>query len=127
MSPASSVGDVLAKAMAASNLPIIFLAFLIATAVRVSQGSATVSMVTAAGIMAPAIEAGKYSPPMVGLITIAIASGATVLSHVNDSGFWLVSRYLGLSEKETLRSWTVMETIVGCVEFFVVFILSFFV
>ena len=124
---ASGVGDVLARAMAASNLPIILLAFLIATAVRVSQGSATVSMVTAAGIMAPAIEAGKYSPPMVGLITIAIASGATVLSHVNDSGFWLVSRYLGLSEKATLRSWTVMETIVGCVGFFVVFIISFFV
>ncbi|PSM45639.1 gluconate transporter [Chroococcidiopsis sp. CCALA 051] len=124
---ASGVGDVLARAMAASNLPIILLAFLIATAVRVSQGSATVSMVTAAGIMAPAIEAGKYSPPMVGLITIAIASGATVLSHVNDSGFWLVSRYLGLSEKETLRAWTVMETIVGCVGFLVVFIISFFV
>lgn len=124
---ASGVGDVLARAMAASNLPIILLAFLIATAVRVSQGSATVSMVTAAGIMAPAIEAGKYSPPTVGLITIAIASGATVLSHVNDSGFWLVSRYLGLSEKDTLRSWTVMETIIGGVGFLVVFIISFFV
>jgi len=124
---ASGVGDALARAMAASNLPIILLAFLIATAVRVSQGSATVSMVTAAGIMAPAIQAGNYSAPMVGLITIAIASGATVLSHVNDSGFWLVSRYLGLSEKDTLRSWTVMETIIGVVGFLVVFVISFFV
>lgn len=55
---------------------------------------------------------------------IAIASAATVLSHVNDSGFWLVSRYLGLSEKQILHSWTVMETIVGLVGFAVVFVLS---
>lgn len=124
---ATGVGEALANAMAAFNMPIILLAFLIATAVRVSQGSATVSMVTAAGLMAPIVELGNYSAPMVGLITIAIASGATVLSHVNDSGFWLVSRYLGISEKNTLRSWTVLETILGSVGFLVVFIISFFV
>jgi Gnt-I system low-affinity gluconate transporter len=122
----TGVGKALAETMAASNLPIILLAFLIAVAVRVSQGSATVSMVTAAGLIAPAIQAGSFSAPLVGAITIAIASGATVLSHVNDSGFWLVGRYLGMTEKETLRSWTVMETIVGVVGFGVVFILSFF-
>jgi Gnt-I system low-affinity gluconate transporter len=124
---ATGVGDALAGAMAAFNMPIIVLAFLIATAVRVSQGSATVSMVTAAGLMAPIIESGTYSAPMLGLITIAIASGATVLSHVNDSGFWLVSRYLGISEKNTLRSWTVLETILGCVGFLIALIISFFV
>jgi Gnt-I system low-affinity gluconate transporter len=123
---ATGVGKALAETMAASNLPVILLAFLIAVAVRVSQGSATVSMVTAAGLIAPVIQAGTYSAPLVGAITIAIASGATVLSHVNDSGFWLVGRYLGMTEKETLRSWTVMETIVGLVGFAVVFILSFF-
>ncbi|MCA1992164.1 MAG: GntP family permease [Coleofasciculus sp. S288] len=123
---ASGVGEALAKAMATLQLPVILLAFLIAAAVRISQGSATVSMVTAAGLMAPVIEAGNYSAPMAGLMTIAIASGATVLSHVNDSGFWLVSRYLGLSEKQTLQSWTVMETIIGVVGFAVVFVLSFF-
>ncbi|PSR02258.1 MAG: gluconate transporter, partial [Bacteroidetes bacterium SW_8_64_56] len=57
-------------------------------------------------------------------LTIAIASGATVLSHVNDSGFWLVSRFLGMDEEQTLRSWTVMETIVGTVGFLVVLALS---
>ncbi|MBF2076013.1 MAG: gluconate transporter [Synechococcales cyanobacterium C42_A2020_086] len=122
----TGVGNALAGAMAASNLPIIFLAFMIAAAVRVSQGSATVSMVTAAGLVAPAIQAGNYSAPLVGAITIAIASGATILSHVNDSGFWLVGRYLGMTEKETLRSWTVMETIIGFVGFAVVFVLGFF-
>jgi Gnt-I system low-affinity gluconate transporter len=122
----TGVGNALAGAMAASNLPVILLAFLIAVAVRVSQGSATVSMVTAAGLVAPVTQAGSYSAPLIAAITIAIAAGATVLSHVNDSGFWLVGRYLGMTEKETLRSWTVMETIVGLVGFAVVFVLSFF-
>lgn len=85
--------------MASLNLPVILLAFLIAAAVTVSQGSATFSMVTAVGLMAPVIKASNLSAPAIGLITIAIASGATVLSPVNDSGFWLVSRYLGMSEK----------------------------
>ncbi|MCU0524284.1 MAG: GntP family permease [Elainella sp. Prado103] len=122
----TGVGKALAEAMAASNLPIILLSFLLAVVVRVSQGSATVSMVTAAGLIAPAIQLGNFSAPLIGAITIAIASGATVLSHVNDSGFWLVGRYLGMTEKETLRSWTVMETIIGLVGFLVVFVLSFF-
>lgn len=120
----TGVGDALAKAMAASNLPVVLLAFLIAVVVRVSQGSATVSMVTAAGLVAPVFESGDYAAPVVGLTTIAIAAGATVLSHVNDSGFWLVSRFLGMDEEQTLRSWTVMETIVGVVGFLVVLGLS---
>ncbi len=124
---ASGVGEALANAMAATNLPVIVLAFLIATAVRVSQGSATVSMVTSAGLIAPVVQAANLSGPILGLITISIASGATVLSHVNDSGFWLVSRYLGISEKNTLRSWTVLETILGCVGFLVVLIISLFI
>lgn len=120
----TGVGEALAEAMAASNLPVVLLGFLIAVAVRVSQGSATVSMVTAAGLVAPVIETGGYSAPVVALTTIAIAAGATVLSHVNDSGFWLVSRFLGMDEAQTLRSWTVMETIVGVVGFLVVLGLS---
>jgi gluconate transporter len=122
----TGVGDALAEAMAASNLPVVLLAFLIAVVVRVSQGSATVSMVTAAGLVAPVFETGDYAAPVVGLTTIAIAAGATVLSHVNDSGFWLVSRYLGMDEGQTLRAWTVMETIVGVVGFLVVLGLSLF-
>lgn len=122
----TGVGRALADLMAGSNMPVLVLAFLIATVVRVAQGSATVAMVTAAGIIAPVIQAGSYPAPMLGALTIAIASGATVLSHVNDSGFWLVSRFLGMSEAETLRSWTVMETLVGLVGFAVVLVFSFF-
>ncbi|MEX0821939.1 MAG: gluconate:H+ symporter [Rhodothermales bacterium] len=109
----TGVGDALTQMLAATNLPIILFGFLVATVVRVSQGSATVAMVTSAGLLAPIIAAGSYSAPMLGAVTIAVASGATVLSHVNDSGFWLVKELMGMTEKETLKSWTVMETIIG--------------
>jgi Gnt-I system low-affinity gluconate transporter len=122
----TGVGEALAGAMAATNLPIILLAFLLATVVRVTQGSATVSMVTAAGLVAPAVEIGNYSAPLIATIVIAIASGATVLSHVNDSGFWLVGKFLGMSEKQTLQSWTLMETIIGVVGVVVMLIVSLF-
>jgi len=123
----SGVGKVLADAMSASSLPPIVLAFIIAALVRVSQGSATVAMVTSAGLMAPLIETLALSGPVLGLIVIAIAAGATILSHVNDSGFWLVNRYFGLDVKDTLKSWTMMETIIAVVGFAVVFILSLFI
>lgn len=123
----SGVGEVLGEMMAGSPLPPILLAFLIAAAVRVAQGSATVSMVTAAGLMAPLIELLALEGPVLGLLVIAIASGATVLSHVNDSGFWLVGRYFGLSVKDTLKSWTVMETIIGLVGVGVALILGIFI
>ncbi len=123
---ATGVGTAVADWMATSRLPLVALAFLIAAVVRIAQGSATVSMVTAAGLMAPILEATTTSPPLLAAVVIAIASGATVLSHVNDSGFWLVSRYLGMSEKQTLRVWTVMETLVGLTGFGVVLLLSFF-
>ncbi|MFC4712080.1 gluconate:H+ symporter [Planococcus dechangensis] len=123
----SGVGDVLGEMMGDSALPPIVLAFLIASAVRVAQGSATVAMVTAAGLIAPLLEIVGMTGPALGLIVISIAAGATVLSHVNDSGFWLVNRYFGMSVKDTLKSWTVMETIIGLTGFVVVLVLSFFI
>jgi len=103
------------------------MAFAIAALVRIAQGSATVAMVTAAGLITPLIDAMGYTGPILGLLVIAIAAGATVVSHVNDSGFWLVNRYFGLDVKDTLKTWTVMETIIGVVGFMVVFIISFFI
>ncbi|AQU80828.1 GntT/GntP/DsdX family permease [Planococcus faecalis] len=123
----SGVGAVLGDMMGDSSLPPIVLAFLIAAAVRVAQGSATVAMVTAAGLITPLLEIVGMTGPALGLIVIAIASGATVLSHVNDSGFWLVNRYFGMDVKDTLKSWTVMETIIGLTGFVVVLIISFFI
>lgn len=123
----SGVGKVMGEFMAQSSLPIVVVAFLISLFVRIAQGSATVAMVTGAGLVSPIIADMSVSQPVLGLITIAIAAGSSAVSHVNDSGFWLVNRFFGMTEKETLKTWTVMETIVGFVGFAVVFILSFFI
>ncbi|WP_088105787.1 gluconate:H+ symporter [Halalkalibacter urbisdiaboli] len=120
----SGVGEVMGAMMANTTLPPIVLAFLIAAVVRIAIGSATVAMVTAAGLTAPFISILGLEGPVLGLLVIAIASGATVLSHVNDSGFWLVGRFLGLNVKDTLKTWTVMETIIGLVGFIIVLLLA---
>ncbi|MBF6596655.1 MAG: gluconate transporter [Fermentimonas sp.] len=109
----SGIGLSMAESMMHSPLPPIMLAWLIAAAVRVTQGSATVAMITAASLIAPILGEIELSDPHRALIVISIASGATILSHVNDSGFWLVGKYLGMNEKQTLQSWTVMETIIS--------------
>ena len=109
----SGIGNIMAESMANSALPPIILAWLLAAVVRVTQGSATVAMITAAGIIAPVINEFGLNDPQRALVVIAIASGATLLSHVNDSGFWLVSKYLGMNEKQTLQSWTIMESIIA--------------
>jgi Gnt-I system low-affinity gluconate transporter len=123
----SGVGAMLAERLAESAMPPIVLAYLIAVVVRVIQGSATVSMITAAGIMAPLITIFDLTQIDKALIVLAIAAGSTILSHVNDSGFWLVGKYLGMNEKETLQSWTVMETIISVVGFTFVLLLSYVV
>ncbi|MDR1724147.1 MAG: GntP family permease [Tannerella sp.] len=122
----SGIGVTLAESMAGSALPPLVLAYILALIIRVTQGSATVAMITAAGIVAPIIADAGLSEPLKAIIVIAIASGATTLSHVNDSGFWLVGKYLGMNEKQTLRSWTVMETIISVTGFVFALILSRF-
>ena len=111
----SGVGQMLASVFIEAQFSVFILGFLIAAITRVAQGSATVAMITGAGLMAPILELQPISAPSLGLLVIAISSGATILSHVNDSGFWLVSRYLGLSEKDTLKTWTVMTTLISLV------------
>ncbi|PRX32486.1 Gnt-I system low-affinity gluconate transporter [Orenia metallireducens] len=123
----SGVGTMLANTIASSSLPPIVLAYILAVVVRITQGSATVSMITAAGIIAPVMEVFDLSAPERALIVLTIASGATILSHVNDSGFWLVGRYFGLDEKQTLKSWTVMESIISIAGFGFALVFSFFV
>ncbi len=122
---ASGIGTALSDSLAATGLPVIVAAFVISTIIRVAQGSATVALTTTAGLMAPTVAATTgLSSIDLALIVIAIACGATVLSHVNDSGFWLVGRFLGMDEKTTLKTWTVMETLLGTVGFVLAFTLS---
>ena len=84
---------------------------------RVAQGSATVALVTAAGLMAPAVEAAGYSAGQIAAITVATAAGSVFASHVNDSGFWLVGRLLNMDVATTLRTWTVQQTLESVIGF----------
>ena len=119
----TGTGEMLANYFANQGVSILLFAFLAAVLVRVLQGSATVAMITAAGLTAPLLSV-DISEIDKALLVIAIASGASILSHVNDSGFWLVSKYLGLTEKQTFRSWTLMTTLLALVGFISVCILS---
>lgn len=122
---ASGIGEALASSLESTGLPVIVAAFVVATALRVAQGSATVALTTTAGLMAPTVAATSgLSELDLCLIVVAIACGSTVLSHVNDSGFWLVGRFLGMDEKTTLKTWTVMETLLGTLGFVIAFAVS---
>lgn len=123
----SGLGDVIGNAVASANLPLVLVAFLVAALVRICVGSATVAMTMAAGIIAAMPGISEMSPMYLACVTAAVAGGATVCSHFNDSGFWLVKSLVGLDEKTTLKTWTIMETLVGGTGFIVALIISFFV
>ncbi len=113
----SGIGTVLAESLAAAGLPIIVMAFVLAAILRASQGSATVAIITTTGLLAAAVEAGGYSTLQTALILASVGFGAFGLSHVNDSGFWIVTRFLGLSVADGLRTWTVLTTVLGVAGF----------
>lgn len=114
---ASGIGTALTDSLSALGLPVIVAAFVIALCLRVAQGSATVALLTTAALIAPAVATSGMSSFDVALVVIAIAGGSTALSHVNDSGFWLVGRFLGMDVGTTLRTWTVMVTLIGVIGF----------
>lgn len=122
----SGLGDVIGEAVSSANLPIVVVAFIVAALVRICVGSATVAMTMAAGIIAAMPEIASLSPLYLACTTAAVAGGATVCSHFNDSGFWLVKSLVGMDEKTTLKTWTIMETLVGGTGFVVALIISFF-
>lgn len=123
----SGLGDVIGNAVSSMNMPIVLLAFIIAVLVRISVGSATVAMTMAAGIVAALPGISELPPLYLACTVAAVAGGSTVLSHFNDSGFWLVKSLVGMDEKTTLKTWTLMETLVGTTGFLVALIISFFV
>ena len=109
----TGAGAQLAQSVLSVGFTPIIAGFILALLVRLAQGSATVAMITAAGLAAPIVASANLSAPELGLVTIAIAAGASGFSHVNDSGFWLVSRLFNLSEAETLRTWTVSTGLIA--------------
>ena len=114
---ATGIGAALSQSITAAHLPLILAGFVISLALRAAQGSATVAILTTCGLLAQAVTAGGYSAVQVALLTVAIGFGGLGLSHVNDSGFWIVTRYLGLSVADGLRSWTVLTTVLGVAGF----------
>lgn len=122
----SGLGNIIGPAVEKSCLPLILVAFLIALLVRVSVGSSIVAMTMASGIMATMPSVMGMSMLYRAAMCCAICGGATALSHVNDAGFWLVGTFLEIDEKTTLKSWTIMETLIGVTSLIVSLIISVF-
>jgi len=120
---ATGIGKVLAHTMSEAGLPVIVMAYIIACGLRIAQGSATVAIVTTAGIVGPLVVGHGYSQMSVALIAMAISAGSIILSHVNDGGFWMVSKFFNLSVKQTLQTWSVLETVLSVVSFAVAAVL----
>ncbi|MEQ4518424.1 gluconate:H+ symporter [Pseudarthrobacter sp. B907] len=118
----AGVGDAVKKWAEGANMSVLVLGFLVAVALRLATGSATVATVTAAGIVAPL--ASSLSPTHAALLALAIGAGSLFLSHVNDAGFWLVKELFGLSVGQTFKTWSVMETLISVVGFGFVMLLS---
>jgi GntP family gluconate:H+ symporter len=121
----AGVGNVVADAAKDANISALLLGFLVAVGIRLATGSATVATITAAGIVAPL--AATLDKPEVSLLALAIGCGSLFFSHVNDAGFWLVKEYFGMTVGETIKTWSVMETIISVVGFGCVMILDIFV
>lgn len=122
----SGLGNVIGPALENSGLPLILIAFLIALLVRASVGSSIVAMTMASGIMATMPSVMATSMLYRAAMCLAICGGATALSHVNDAGFWLVGSFLEIDEKTTLKSWTIMETLIGLTALIISLIISLF-
>lgn len=120
----SGVSDYIASMLSGSTISPLLLAWFIATVIRVCVGSATVAGLTAAGIILPLVSKTDVSAE---LMVLAIGSGSLMLSHVNDGGFWLFKEYFNLSVRDTLKTWTVMETTVGVMGLIGVLILNTFI
>ncbi|PWH06375.1 permease [Brachybacterium endophyticum] len=114
---ASGIGDALASTLNSWGMPIIVAAYVIALALRLAQGSATVALVTTGGLLSPAVIAGDFGAVDTAAITLAAAAGSVFAGHVNDSGFWLVGRLMNMDVTTTLKTWTVQQAIESLVGF----------
>jgi Gnt-I system high-affinity gluconate transporter len=121
---AMHVGDEILKITNHSNLNPFIIAWLIAALLRIVTGSSTVAGITTAGLILPILVKTGVNP---NLLALSIGAGSMVLSHVNDTGFWLYKEYFGVSIKDSLRTWTIMETILAVVGLLGVLVLDYFI
>lgn len=119
----SGIGNALATSLDGWGIPVILASYIIAACLRVAQGSATVAVTTAAALMAPAVTGGSFTELQIALIVIATAAGSVIASHVNDSGFWLVGRLMGMDTATTLKTWTVNQTLISVIGFAMVMVI----
>ena len=118
----AGVGNVIKDWATGVNISVLLLGWLVAVLIRLGTGSATVATITAAGIVAPL--APTLSANHLALLVLAVGCGSLFFSHVNDAGFWLVKEYFGLTVGETIKSWSVMETVISVVGFALVMVVS---
>lgn len=118
----SGIGKALSESLDTLGVPLLLLGFIISLALRAAQGSATVAIVTTAGLLSSAVAGGGYTPAQIAVIVIAIGFGALGLSHVTDAGFWVVVRYYGLTVADGLKTWTVLTTVLGLAGFALTFV-----
>ncbi|RZA14014.1 MAG: permease DsdX, partial [Proteobacteria bacterium] len=118
----TGVGNIIGQMAVQAEVNPILLAWLVAAVIRVATGSATVATITGAGIVAPVI--GMMPGVNRELLVLATGAGSVILSHVNDAGFWLVKQYFNMTVTETLKTWTVMETILSVVGLIFILLLS---
>ncbi|NMA77534.1 MAG: transporter, partial [Actinomycetales bacterium] len=109
----TGVGDAVSGLLLDAGVPILLLAFLVALAFKVAQGSGTVATLSAAGIVQGTVLTGDFSSMQIVLIILAIGLGSLSLSHINDSGFWIATKFLGMSVADGLKTWTVLCTVLG--------------
>ncbi len=119
---ASGIGQAVSDLLSGMGIPIIVATYLLALALRLAQGSATVALVTAAGLMAPAVLGGNFNGIQIAAITLATAAGSVFASLVNDSGFWLVGRLTGMDVATTLKTWTVQQAIQSVMGFAIILV-----
>ncbi|MDE3143490.1 MAG: TRAP transporter large permease subunit, partial [Bacteroidota bacterium] len=120
----SGVSNEIANALQSLHLQPLILAWLIAAIIRVCVGSATVAGLTTAGIVLPMMNQPGINPS---LMVLSIGAGSLMFSHVNDIGFWMFKEYFNLSVKDTIRSWSVMESIVSVIGLMGVLLFNLFV
>ncbi|MGW2379101.1 GntT/GntP/DsdX family permease [Streptomyces sp. NPDC001658] len=114
---ASGIGDAIADVLDRTGLPALVLAFLMALTLRAAQGSATVALITTAGILTPPPARADLSTAQLSLVALAMGAGGLSVSHINDAGYWMFTKPTGLDVASGLRTWTVLTTVMGVIGF----------
>ncbi|WP_461189978.1 GntP family permease [Arthrobacter sp. Z4-13] len=111
----SGIGDALAESLRSTGLPLVLAVFVITAVMRIALGGTTIAITTAAGLLGASIAGAGFNPLQTAALVLVMAGGSAVLPHVNDASFWLIGRLLGMTVIETLKTWTVLKTLLGTV------------